>query len=301
LIVVGIVNTNRSRDLTPESANEEETAFWDEVGGAEPFRVFLRDELIPFIDREYRTEPYRILRGQSFGGLLAIHDYMSDAPIFDAVLASSPAIGWNFETLIKAAPAFFADGVPRPIYVASAEKDFPGNLADILEFVRIVDAAAPDPTLWHHESFEGDGHYSLVHQSSYRGLEFLYANWPVPDAIATQADFSLYERHFQELTDRFGYEIRIPLHSIVRLGNGLLRQQRFEEGIAVFERGIQLYPEQPEAHWHMGDALRLAGRIDEARPHFESAYQVAVETSAPDVDDYRETLESLTEAPVQKE
>ncbi len=183
LIVVGVVNTNRSRDLTPESADEEDTAFWDEVGGADPFRVFLRDELIPFIDREYRTAPYRIVRGQSFGGLLAIHDYMSDSPIFDAVLASSPAVGWNFDRLIEAAPAFFAAGLPRPIYVAAAENDFPDNLEDILEFVRIVDATAPDSTLWRHEYFEGEGHYSLVHQSTYRSLEFLYAAWPVPDAV----------------------------------------------------------------------------------------------------------------------
>ena len=55
LIVVGVTNTNRSRDLTPPSADDEETAFWDEVGGADRFRRFFREELIPFIDGHYRT------------------------------------------------------------------------------------------------------------------------------------------------------------------------------------------------------------------------------------------------------
>ncbi len=292
LILVGVVNTHRSRDLTPPSDDEEETAFWDEVGGAGAFQRMLREELIPFIDSKYRTEPFRILRGQSFGGLFAIHDAMSQAPVFDAVIASSPAVGWNHGKLVKAAPELFSAGVSRPLYVASAGKDFPGNLRAIEDFARIVDAAGGGGK-WLHEHFETEGHYSLHHRSTYRGLEFLYASWQVPDDVAETADFAAYERHFAALSKRFGYRIRIPMRSIVRLGNQRLRARDFDQGIAVFERALEIYSDLPEAHWRVGEAYRLAGRLAEARPHLVRAYRLAAEQSAPDLADYRRALEDF--------
>ena len=213
--------------------------------------------------------------------------------MFDAVLASSPAVGWNFGKLVKAAPELFAAGSPRPLYIASAGKDFPGNLQDILEFAKIVDDAGGAADSWLHDSFESEGHYTLHHQSTYRGLEFLYASWPVPEKIAASADFAAYGRHFAGLSQRFGYTIRLPMRSIVRVGNQLLRNKDFDKGISVFERALQYYGDLPEAHWRVGEAYRLAGRLDEAHPHFKRAYRLAVEQSAPDLADYRETLTNL--------
>ena len=292
LIVVGVVNTHRSRDLTPESGDEEETAFWNAVGGADRFRRVLRDEVIPFVDAKYRTEPYRILRGSSFGGLFAIHDYTSGDPVFDAVIASSPAVGWNFGRLLEAAPDDFASGAPRPLYVASAGKDFPGNLEDVLAFAGIVEATSRSD-LFQHEHFPQEGHYTLHHRSTYRGLEFLYESWPVPDAVAESANFDAYQQHFAALSERFGYSIPTPMRSIVRIGNQLLRQQEFAKGISVFARALELYSDLPEAHWRVGEAHRLAGRPEDARPHFERAYALALAQNAPDLADYAETLESL--------
>lgn len=299
LIVVGVPNTNRSRDLTPPSSDKTETAFWDAVGGADRFRSFLADELIPFIDEHYRTAAYRILRGQSFGGLFAIHDYMSGAPTFDAYLTSSPAVTWNFDELIERAPAFFAvrqeaGGPPGPLYVASAGRDFPGNLAGIQRFAAAVDeATGPAGPRWLHDHFPAERHYTVVLPATLGGLRFLYAHWQPPEAVEEQADVAAYEAHYRALSEEFGYEIEIPLQTVVRLGNQLLREQRYDEGITVLRRNLDLYPERPESHWHVGDAYVLAGRPAEARPYLRRAYELAVELGLPDVNDYRASLESV--------
>jgi len=75
MIVVGVMNTDRTRDLTPASAvpdKENPTA-----GGADRFRRFLTTELRSYVEGRYRTEPYRILIGWSFGGLFAVHALLS--------------------------------------------------------------------------------------------------------------------------------------------------------------------------------------------------------------------------------
>src|SRR5690606_20610424 len=73
-IVVSILNTNRTRDLTPTHTNEGFAGLDDSAsGGGEAFLDFIEKELIPYINQKYKTTPYRTLVGHSLGGLFAAH------------------------------------------------------------------------------------------------------------------------------------------------------------------------------------------------------------------------------------
>lgn len=74
LIVVGIPNTDRTRDLSPTKVSTPGATGAPQFptsGGGDNFLKFLETELIPEIDKTYRTHPYRILAGHSLGGLFA--------------------------------------------------------------------------------------------------------------------------------------------------------------------------------------------------------------------------------------
>ena len=60
MIVVAIQNVDRRRDFTPDKII---TVRENNSGGGERFLSFLEEELIPVIDQNFRTEPYRILFG----------------------------------------------------------------------------------------------------------------------------------------------------------------------------------------------------------------------------------------------
>ena len=72
MLVAGIGNTDRTRDLTPQTEKKEEKE--GSSGGADTFLKFISDELIPWVDKNYRTQSYRLLTGHSFGGLVAQAD-----------------------------------------------------------------------------------------------------------------------------------------------------------------------------------------------------------------------------------
>lgn len=90
MIVVAVVNTQRTRDLTPPWKSEEkpeDRASVIEAGGdADNFLRFLGEELVPHVDSSYRTNSFRILVGHSFGGLFAVHAFVSEPDLFDAFL-----------------------------------------------------------------------------------------------------------------------------------------------------------------------------------------------------------------------
>ncbi|HEY0799211.1 MAG TPA: alpha/beta hydrolase-fold protein, partial [Steroidobacteraceae bacterium] len=110
MIVVGINNTDRARDMTPSklATGSGDTSWTGSAGGADKFLSFIADELLPTIDRNYRTRPYRVLIGHSLGGLFAVYALMNRPEVFKGYLISSPSLWWDDQALVKAAESFFA-------------------------------------------------------------------------------------------------------------------------------------------------------------------------------------------------
>jgi tetratricopeptide (TPR) repeat protein len=160
----------------------------------------------------------------------------------------------------------------------------------------VIESKHPDDKVWRFDFFESEAHYSLVHLATYRALEFLYRDWQMSDEVVAGARFEDYELHYQQLSETYGYTITIPMQSVIRLGNSLLRAQRFEDGIRVHRRNIDLYPQQPESYWYVGEAYRLSGQLEGARRYFEMALRKALETGAPDLADYQQSLDDLETA-----
>ena len=118
MIIVAAQNVNRRRDFTPDKIM---TIRENDSGGGERFLSFLENELIPELDKKYRTEHYRILFGHSLGGLLATHTYMKAHTLFNAFIAVDPSLGtWDAETMDKKLDAVTEKSFKRFIYIATA-------------------------------------------------------------------------------------------------------------------------------------------------------------------------------------
>ncbi len=84
-------NALRTMDFLPPTAGQT-----DGFGGAPKFLKFLKSELIPFIESNYRADPARrILQGRSYGGLFTLYALFSDPGLFSGYMASSPAVDFG--------------------------------------------------------------------------------------------------------------------------------------------------------------------------------------------------------------
>src|SRR5215470_4020192 len=112
LVIVGIANTDRTRDMTPSHADEKNadgTVHADPTsGGADHFIDFIQNELMPEIERRYRVAPYKIFAGHSFGGLLAVHILVTRPDMYQAYIAASPSLWWDNQSTLRRAQDFFA-------------------------------------------------------------------------------------------------------------------------------------------------------------------------------------------------
>lgn len=105
VIVVGVPNTERRRDLTGPTSVHSDSAIAPHVGGSASFRQFFRDELIPEIDKRYRTTPERGIIGESLAGLFVVETFLREPRLFDHYIAFDPSMWWNHGALVDSAPA----------------------------------------------------------------------------------------------------------------------------------------------------------------------------------------------------
>ena len=106
IILVGIENTQRRRDLTGFTEVAEDKEIAPIVGGSEKFSAFIRDELFTEINKRYRTTSKKGIIGESLAGLFVTETLFSKPEMFDFYIAFDPSLWWNNKYLLKRADKF---------------------------------------------------------------------------------------------------------------------------------------------------------------------------------------------------
>jgi predicted alpha/beta superfamily hydrolase len=157
VIIVGIPNTERRRDLTGATRSKADSAIAPRVGGSNAFRRFIAEELIPEVDRRYRTTPERAIIGESLAGLFIVETFLLTPQLFDHYVALDPSLWWDSGSLTASAGTRLAafDGRARSLYLASSNvPDISAPTATVADLVgrsgrRIRSTYVPRPDLTH--------------------------------------------------------------------------------------------------------------------------------------------------------
>lgn len=293
IIVVAIRNTDRTRDLTPPSGTASDIKNNPTCGGADRFRQFLVSELRPFIDAHYRTEPYRILIGWSFGGLFAVRAMLDEPVSFDAYVAISPSLWWDNEAeVVKADSIFTQDAkLPKFLYLTHGREN--NNIPKSVQaFTTVLGLKAPKDLRWTFSYLPKDNHTSIPARSIHDALECLFEGWALPEnGIPTVTEL---ENKYGRLTDQFGFVCRPDEGRINGMGYATLGRGQIGESIALFQYAARLYPDSPNAYDSLADALEAAGKLDLAQENCRKACQLGEEQADVLLEAFRKHLESVT-------
>lgn len=126
MIVVGIENTRRRRDMTAPTEVASDRTIASQVGGAAAFRAFIATELMPRVWQRYRANGDTAVVGESLAGLFVLETFFAQPKLFDTYIALSPSLWWNDQALARGAAASlkrWPAGLRRTLYFASAGDD----------------------------------------------------------------------------------------------------------------------------------------------------------------------------------
>lgn len=169
MVVAGVVNTNRGRDLSPAFEGSEFTA-----GPSDKFLTFLADELIPQLTSEYSLGKYHILAGHSNAGMFSLYAFIRRPELFQANLAISPSYGLDdkFVALLSAAIAKPASR-PRFVFIGAGGEEEADISVGALRFAKTFEGSPNADIEYHYEVFPGETHGTVGLRAFYRGLELL--------------------------------------------------------------------------------------------------------------------------------
>lgn len=306
MILVGVSNqNNRTRDLTTSKIDSRRgAAFNNETGGADDFATFLKTELIPFIDTNYKTSSYRTLIGHSYGGLFTVNMLINHPESFTNYIAIDPSLDWDGQKLLKTAKTQLQtkNYNNKGLFVSLAAEQlhmFDGNVtienveADTSEFTlfarSIIDfsktaAANPQNGLrfsW--KVYPEDLHGTVPLPSMRDGLVelfkwFQFVNPPKynnPDTTIEElkellkVQGEIYTKHFGEPTP--------PMIEELFNGYGYMNLQmgQPEKSKLFFSEYIKYYPKSAAAYEGMSDYYSAQEDVENALKYMTMAFEIS--------------------------
>ena len=258
MIVVGIENTNRLRDLSPSLVTTENNA------KVNPFVNFLERELIPYVDKNYNTAPYRILVGHSLGGLTAI-DILTNSPkLFNAYVAIDPSMWYDDEKFLNNAIAQIpnknlqgtrlfigtANTMPKEMVLANLEKDKSAetqHIRSIFKLDKFMKGSSSTGLKYSFKYYENESHISVPLISEYDGLRSIFDYYLIDITEkdlkdSTSSIATKYKQHYNKISNEMGYKNAAPEAFINYLGYDAMLKKQYNRAEALFHLNIENYP-----------------------------------------------------------
>ena len=277
LIIVAVLNTDRTRDLTPTHTRqrpEGDDPALKNSGGGDAFLRFLNDELFPHVDRTYRTSRYRIIVGHSFGGLIALHALQSAPNMFQGYVAIDPSVFWDDQILARRARLrpMNGDGRPRSVYLCLSKSYTGGYTGEAATtFSKLLEARARAGLRSTLQYFEAEIHQSVPHIGLYYGLLFLFDGYRItPGQMFEQA--SSLAVHFATIATRLGVDVADllpPEQAIDQVAHAFLKAKQVDKAIDLFKFNISSHPTSFNAYDGLAQAYVDKGEIQLAIDNYE--------------------------------
>ena len=170
MLVVGVPNTERRRDLTGPTRVRSDSAIAPRVGTSAAFRRFFRDELIPEIGRRYHVTNERGIIGESLAGLFVVEALLREPSLFTHYIAFDPSLWWDRGSLVDSAGALLRANTrlalsataTRTLFIASSHDDIDAQTTSLADTLAV---AAPPELRWKH-----DPRPDLTHATIFRAV-----------------------------------------------------------------------------------------------------------------------------------
>ncbi len=285
MIVVGIKNTNRWRDLTP--------IFWDGMGvpgtgGGDKFVSFLKSELIPYVDSNWRTSGFRVFSGHSLGGLTAMNILFRQPELFDAYIAISPSLEWGdgfmlqrYRKCLDKNPA-----LDKLLHMSIADEQLERINYD--RMVNLMEEKTPRGFLWTSEIFEQeDDHMSMRITGLLAGIRWVFRDWRLTSNRIYAMTNDEIETHFVVATHRYKEPRSLGMIEMTDAGYwGIYDSKKSKRAMELFRLAVKKWPDKAYTVSCLGEGLEHLGRLDEALVEVERALRMAKESGVQDLPYY---------------
>jgi predicted alpha/beta superfamily hydrolase len=285
-ILVGIKTKNRQFEFLPKNKTEQPYKDYSpkvKLGGADTLIAHLREEVLPEINKRYRTNNYNIAIGHSLGATFSIYSLIHAPEIFKAVIAISPNLYYDHEQVLNELKAQknFQQLQNKFLYVAYAKdgtlesRFYPASekLRSFLKKNRL-------PGFYCKVEFLPNNDHSTTPLAGiYRGLTELNKQLIITENVdgfyanAGPQFVDHLKAYYAGQSKKFG--LKLPTaEDINHLSYNLYYSGKADNAVKVASWAVELYPADVNLFDSLGELLQNSGKKEEARTAFQKGLEV---------------------------
>ncbi len=276
VIIVGI-SQNKNNERETDCATEATTGLPEEKG--EKFFEFIGMELIPYIQKNFRTAPFKIVAGlDTTAGFLNCYLYKEN-PVFDAYISMSPELPTGMEEQIPDRLA----AIQKPIfyYHSTAEGDVKKMRTRIMAMDEAIKKVNNPKLNYRFEDFKGASHYSMVLNSIPSALYQIFAVYqPISitefqEKIATLPSgyVDYLANKYDVLEKSLGLKVQVRLNDFKAIEAAIIKNQAYNEFDQLSQLARKNYPKAMLADYEMGQMYEKKGDNARAVKSYLAAFQ----------------------------
>lgn len=272
-IIVGI---NQS-DTRAEDLFISDNTYFPINSGAQ-FYEFISDELIPFLEDNYRVSDFRVAVGHGESANYIQFFAFKNKPVFQAYIALSPSLSPYMTDNLT---AFLSDmKTPLFFYMATATEDFRDNRKEILELNSKIEAIESEHLFYAFDNFEGANHYALANRSIPKALHHIFLIYqPISRAeykkhilTSETSPVSYLTEKYEKIEQLFDVEKQILLNDFRAIATAIEKNKTYEYFKDLAKLARNEYPDALLNNYYMGRFYEATGNPKKAIKTYQEAY-----------------------------
>lgn len=277
MIVVGVYQ-NQNEERFDDCSVGEETGLPDKKGA--DFFDFIESELLPYIAKEYRPSPFKIIAGHDLTGGFINYFLYKDNPAFNAYISLSPELQENMSQHLL--DRFSAIKKPTFYYLASADGDVKQMRLDIASLDESLKTVAAQNTNinYKYDEFKNSNHYSLVLHAVPNALYHIFSSFQPISSVEYQENivslpsgYVTYLKLKYEKTEKtLGYKVQARYNDFKAIEAAIVKNRAFPEFEQLAQFAAKMFPKTMLSEYYMSRFYEGGGDLKKALKSLKNAY-----------------------------
>ncbi len=276
VIIVAIENNDRLHDMYP-TVNQDRNGPVGIGGGAKKFLTFIEQELIPDVEKRYRTHSTRIIAGASAAGVFSLYAMQQRPGLFNAHIAYSPAVWWNAGAMVERTKKWLSTKPSESAYVYMNMGNEGLPMRPYYDALLTAFSNHENP----HLSLVVNEHPGVSHGlTSAAGIFNAYQSFFLSKTFPREgvtANMQVIDDYYRRLGEQWGIDSTPPENVVRELGYYFDWQKKPHLAMMLYKHNMSHHPENPDAIAGVAYGYEGQNKLREALTYAKKALAVATE------------------------
>tara|TARA_R110002049_G_scaffold37208_1_gene117537 strand:- start:102103 stop:103254 length:1152 start_codon:yes stop_codon:yes gene_type:complete len=245
------------------------------------FFEFIGMELVPFIEKNYRAENFRVAVGHGETANFINYYLLKGQPLFQAYMVISPQLAPKMLNYIP--EGLNAVGSKLFYYLANTENDSKAIVEDVEKLNTNISIIDNKNILYKYDSFDGPSHYSVPAHAIPNAIETVFHVYQ-PISVKEYREHILeldespvvyLEEKYQAIYDLFGIEKQILINDFKAVAAAIEKNSQFEYYEALGKLARKHYPETLLGNYYIARFYEETGEPKKAMRTYQTAYTLS--------------------------